>query len=127
MEQSFGASIDFAQVIKVFGLPDGEERRYSPPTVTDIKKIAVQGNPDLDMATTSHVERQNLTIRMQMRRMTRLTNAFSKKWDNLRYAYAIHFFHYNFIRVHSSLRVTPAQEAGLTTSVWTWTEVLSAP
>ncbi len=125
MEESFGANIDFAQIIKVFGLPDGDERRYSPPTVIDIKKVAVAGNPDLDTATTSHVERQNLTIRMQMRRMTRLTNAFSKKWDNLRYAYAIHFFHYNFMRVHSTLRVTPAQEAGLSAKIWTWQDLLA--
>jgi transposase-like protein/IS1 family transposase len=126
IEFSFGADVDFAQIIKIFGLPDGEERRYSPPTVTGIKKVAVAGNPDLETATTSHIERQNLTVRMQMRRMTRLTNAFSKKQINLGYAYAIHFFHYNFMRVHSTLRVTPAMEAKLSGHIWTWRELIEA-
>ena len=126
VEFSFGSTVDFAQIIKVFGLPEEGERRYSPSVVIDIKKVAVSGNPDLETATTSHIERSNLTIRMQMRRMTRLTNAFSKKWDNLRFAYAIHFFFYNFMRVHSSLRVTPAQEAGLSLKVWTWDDLLNA-
>jgi transposase-like protein/IS1 family transposase len=122
---SFGDRVDFAQIIKIFGLPDGDERRYSPSVVIDIKKIAVSGNPDLDTATTSHIERQNLTVRMQMRRMTRLTNAFSKKQMNLRYAYALHFFHYNFMRVHSTLRVTPAMEAKLSGHIWTWRELIA--
>ena len=83
------------------------------------------GNPDPDRICTSHVERQNLSIRMGMRRMTRLTNAFSKKWENLRAAIALHFAYYNFCRVHSSLRVTPAMEAGLTDHVWTLEELVS--
>jgi transposase-like protein/IS1 family transposase len=110
IKTSLGERVDFAKIVKVFGKLEGEERRYSPPQVTEIKKTAVLGNPDLEIATTSHVERQNLTIRMAMRRMTRLTNAFSKKWDNLNYSYALHFFYYNFMRVHSTLRVTPAME-----------------
>lgn len=125
VEFSFGSTVDFAQIIKVFGLPEEGERRYSPSVVIDIKKVAVSGNPDLGTATTSHIERQNLTIRMGMRRMTRLTNGFSKKQMNLRYAYALHFFYYNFMRVHSTLRCTPAQEAGLSGSIWTWQDLLA--
>lgn len=125
IELSFGSTVDFAQIVKVFGLSEEGERRYSPSVVIDVKKVAVAGNPDLETATTSHIERQNLTIRMQMRRMTRLTNAFSKKQMNLRYAYALHFFHYNFMRVHSTLRCTPAQEAGLSGKIWTWDDLLA--
>ena len=122
---SLGAKkVDFAQVIKIFGTPDDEDQRYSRPEVIDIEKIPVFGNPDLDKATTSHIERQNLTIRMSMRRMTRLTNAFSKKWFNLRCAYALQFAYYNFCRVHKTLRVTPAMEAGLTGHVWKLEELL---
>jgi IS1 family transposase len=109
--------VDFAQIIKVFGKPEGDEKRYSPSEVIGTEKFTIFGNPDLDKATTSHVERQNLTIRMSLRRMTRLTNAFSKKWMNLKYAMALNFAYYNFCRVHSTLRVTPAMEAGLTTHV----------
>lgn len=123
---SLGTRVDFAQIIKVFGRPEGEEQRYSPPQVIDMKKIAVHGQPDLEKATTSHNERMNLTTRMQMRRMTRLTNGFSKKWLNLRYAYALHFFYYNFMRVHSTLRVTPAMEAGIANSIWSWRDLLEA-
>lgn len=120
-----GKKVNFAQIIKIYGKADDADHRYSPSEVLDIEKVAVFGNPDMDAATTSHIERQNLTIRMSMRRMTRLTNAFSKKLANLRYAYALHFAYYNFCRVHSSLRVTPAMEAGLTTSVWELKDLLS--
>ena len=123
---SLGTRVDFAQIIKIYGLPEGEEHRYSPPQVIDIKKIAIHGQPNLEIAGTSHVERANLTIRMQMRRMTRLTNAFSKKWMNLNYAYALQFFHYNFMRVHSTLRVTPAMESGIANSLWSWRDLLAA-
>jgi hypothetical protein len=82
--------------------------------------------PDYERICTSHIERQNLTMRMQIRRLTRLTNAFSKKWDNLRAAIALHFAYYNFCRVHSSLRVTPAMEAGITDHVWSIAELLAA-
>ena len=88
-----------------------------------IQKVAVIGNPDMDMATTSHVERQNLTVRMGMRRMTRLTNGFSKKWANLNYAYALQFAYYNFCRIHSTIRVTPAMESGITNRVWSLAEL----
>jgi transposase-like protein/IS1 family transposase len=121
---SLGTRVDFAQIIKIFGKPEGEDHRYSPPQVVEIKKVAVHGQPDLEKPGTSHVERQNLTIRMGNRRMTRLTNAFSKKQVNLNYSYALQFFHYNFIRVHSSLRVTPAMESKLTSHIWTWRELV---
>lgn len=121
-----GTRVDFAQIIRIFGKPEGEDHRYSPPQVTEIKKIAAHGQPNLDKAGTSHIERQNLTVRMGMRRMTRLTNAFSKKWLNLRYPYALHFFYYNFMRVHSTLRCTPAQESRITEHIWTWSDLLAA-
>jgi len=124
---SLGAKhVDFAQIIKIFGVPEGEERRYSPSQVIDIKKTAILGNPDLRKATTSHIERQNLNVRMAMRRFTRLTNAFSKKWAKLHAALALYFAYYNFCRIHSSLRVTPAMESGLTDHVWTLKELLKA-
>lgn len=122
---SLGDRVDFAQIVKVFGKPEGEERRYSPPQVIEMKKTAIIGNPDIETATTSHVERQNLTVRMSMRRMTRLTNAFSKKWENLSHAYAIQFAYYNFCRVHATIRVTPAMESGLTDHVWSLSELLA--
>jgi len=123
---SLGTRVDFAQIIKIYGKPEGEEHRYSPSQVIEINKIAVHGNPNMEAAGTSHIERQNLTIRMGNRRMTRLTNAFSKKWINLDYSYALHFFHYNFIRIHSTLRVTPAMESKITDRIWTWEELLRA-
>ncbi|HYW41230.1 MAG TPA: IS1 family transposase [Bryobacteraceae bacterium] len=115
---------DFAQLIKVYA-ESKEEHRYSPPDVTHAEKVPVMGNPDPAKICTSHVERQNLTIRMQMRRLTRLTNAFSKKWDNLWSAYCLHFAYYNFCRVHQTLRVTPAMESNLTDHIWTIAELLA--
>lgn len=110
--------VDFAQLVKLYANNPDKEARYSPAVCTGAKKIAVLGNPDIDKVSTSHIERQNLTIRMSMRRMTRLTNAFSKKWLNLKYAYALQFAYYNFCRVHSSLRITPAMQSGLTDHIW---------
>ena len=104
--------------------PDNETR-YSPGLCTGCSEVSVYGNPDLSKASTSQIERQNLTIRMGMRRMTRLTNAFSKKWTNLKSAYAIHFAYYNFCRVHTSLRVTPAMEARIADHVWTLGELIT--
>ena len=91
---------------------------YSPAEVVSSEKVPVMGNPETKRICTSHIERQNLTIRMQMRRMTRLTNAFSKKWDNLWSAYCLHFAYYNFCRTHKTLRVTPAMEAGIVDHIW---------
>jgi IS1 family transposase/transposase-like protein len=116
--------VDFAQLVKLFAAPTDKETRYSPATCIGARKVAVFGNPDMDKVNTSHIERQNLTVRMSMRRMTRLTNAFSKKWLNLKYAYALQFAFYNFCRIHSSLRVTPAMEAGIASHVWNLSELL---
>jgi IS1 family transposase len=122
---SLGAQhVDFAQIIKTYASNPESQTRYSPSECTGCKKVAVYGNPDLGKASTSHIERQNLTLRMSMRRLTRLTNAFSKKWKNLRAAYALHFSFYNFCRIHQTLRVTPAMEAGITDHVWTLTELV---
>lgn len=124
-------TIDHAAVIKEYGMLE-DDHRYSPSTVLGIEKVACCGRPDMDKACTSHIERQNLTIRMQNRRMTRLTNAFSKKWDNHRYAMALHFSTYNFVTVHGTLtkkaegrKTTPAMEAGLTDHPWTLAELLA--
>ena len=116
---------DFAQLIKVYTQDPEGQRRYSPPDVTHAEKVPVMGNPDPAKICTSHVERQNLTIRMQMRRLTRLTNAFSKKWENLWAAYCLHFAYYNFCRIHKTLRVTPVMETGITSRVWTLADLLA--
>jgi hypothetical protein len=108
-----------AQVIKVYSNADPEgQRRYSPLDVTHTEKVPVMGNPGPAKICTSHVERQNLTIRMSMRRLTRLTNAFSKKWDNLWAAFCVHFASSNFCRTHKTLRVTPVMEAGVADRIW---------
>ena len=116
VEDAFDDEIDFAQLIKIYGASDGNntnEKRYSPPTCTGIKKVWISGEPNEADISTSYVERQNLTMRMSMRRFTRLTNAFSKKIENHRYAIAIHYAYYNWVRIHKTLRVTPAMEAKL--------------
>ncbi len=107
--------------------PHDGEHRYSPAEVVDAVPVPQWGEPDLNRICTSHVERQNLSIRMGMRRMTRLTNAFSKKWENLKAAYAVWLAFYDFCRVHQTLRVTPAMEAGITDHVWEVHELLTAP
>jgi transposase-like protein/IS1 family transposase len=116
---------DFAQLIKVYAQDREGEQRYSPPDVVEALPKPIMGDPDPKMICTSHIERQNLTIRMQMRRLTRLTNAFSKKWENLWSAYCLHFAYYNFCRIHKTLRVTPALEAGITDHVWTLAELVA--
>jgi transposase-like protein/IS1 family transposase len=115
---------DYAMHIKVYGTNPEDERRYSPAEVVSSEKVPIMGNPEKKRICTSHIERQNLTIRMQMRRMTRLTNAFSKKWDNMWSAYCLWFAYYNFCRVHQTLRVTPAMEAGLTNRIWKVADLL---
>ena len=119
VEDVFAGQADFAQLVKLFGdYGQHDEGRYSPPRIVEVISKIRDGRPDLDHICTSHVERQNLTMRMCMRRFTRLTNAFSKNLENLKAACALHFAHYNFCRVHSSLRVTPAMAAGVASEIW---------
>ncbi len=124
VENAFGADVDFAMLVKLYGGDQEGTIRYSPaPYVGEIKSRIV-GNPDPAHISTSYVERQNLTMRMNMRRFTRLTNGFSKKIENLEYAVALHFMYYNFCRIHQTLRVTPAMEAGITDHPWGMPEIL---
>ncbi|MGD0264202.1 MAG: DDE-type integrase/transposase/recombinase [Candidatus Methylomirabilota bacterium] len=118
VEEFFGNDVDYAQLVKVYGTEPAGDGRYAPPRVTETVSTPITGNPDPRHISTSYVERQNLTIRMMCRRFTRLTNAFSKKLANLKAALALHFAYYNFCRIHATLRVTPAMEAGLTDRVW---------
>lgn len=124
VEEAFGVDCDYAQLHKIYGAPTPDESRYSPATCIGCDMKTVQGDPDPAHVSTSFVERQNLTMRMSMRRFTRLTNAFSKKVENHGHAVALHFMHYNFCRVHKTLRVTPAMEAGLADHVWTVDELV---
>jgi IS1 family transposase len=124
VENTFGSDIDYAMLVKVYGAAPETETRYSPGRIISTQLSVVTGKPDSRYISTSYVERQNLTVRMSMRRFTRLTNAFSKKLDNLKHAVALHFMHYNFCRIHSTLRVTPAMEAGLSNHVWSLEELV---
>jgi IS1 family transposase len=118
VEDAFGDDIDFAQLVKVYGNAPGAPGRYSPPECIGSQRRRVRGRPDMDHVSTSYVECQNLTMRMHMRRFTRLTNAFSKKVENHAYAVALHMMFYNFVRIHKTLRVTPAMAAGVTDRLW---------
>ena len=122
IEGAFGQDVDYAQLHKIYGASDEPEARYSPARCIGCDMKTVIGYPDPAHVSTSYVERQNLTMRMSMRRFTRLTNAFSKKIDNHGHAVALHFMYYNFVRVHKTLRVTPAMGVGLTDHVWTMEE-----
>ena len=124
VELVFGADIDYAMLIKLFGKPEQPEARYSPGECIGTETHVLAGSPDPAHINTSYVERQNLTMRMSMRRFTRLTNGFSKKVANHESALALHFMYYNFCRVHKTLRVTPAMEAGLAHHVWTIEELV---
>jgi IS1 family transposase len=127
VEGAFGTEIDYAMLVKMYEGDSGRkapaEQRYSPAQCTGSQKVKITGNPAWRDISTSYVERQNLTMRMSMRRFTRLTNAFSKKLDNHKAAIALHFMHYNFARIHKTLRVTPAMEAGISDHVWSLDEV----
>ncbi|HXZ95315.1 MAG TPA: IS1 family transposase [Dehalococcoidia bacterium] len=125
----FGSDIDYAMLVKFYGYDPAGEARYSPAKCIGTDKLIIQGNPDNSKVSTSYVERQNLTMRMNMRRFTRLTNGFSKKAQNLEYSVALHYMYYNFCRVHKSLANpyprTPAMAAGLTDHVWTIEEIVN--
>src|SRR5438093_8996455 len=123
VENAFGADIDYAQLQKIYGAVVENETRYSPAKCIGCDMKVVSGNPDPKHVSTSYVERQNLTMRMHMRRFTRLTNGFSKKVDNHRHSVALHYMFYNFCRTHQTLRVTPAMEAGITDHVWSLEEI----
>jgi len=126
VEGAFGADVDYAQLVKLYGASaDSSKGRYSPAECTGIKKIPVEGKPDPKHISTSYVERQNLTMRMGMRRFTRLTNGFSKKVENHVYALALYFVHYNWMRIHKTLRVTPAMAAGLTGKLMAWEDIIA--
>ena len=125
VEQAFGSEIDYALLVKIYGASNEGESRYSPATCIGCRTGVLAGNPDPKHISTSYVERQNLSMRMGMRRFTRLTNGFSKKFENHAHQVALYFFHYNFCRIHTTLRVTPAMEAGLTDHVWTLAELCS--
>lgn len=125
VEEAFGAEIDYAQLVKIYGAPTDDERRYSPAQCIGSIPTVVTGDPDPAHVSTSYVERANLTMRTGMRRFTRLTNAFSKKIDNHIAMTAVFFMFYNFGRVHQTLRVTPAMEAGVANHVWTVEEIVA--
>ncbi len=124
VERAFGCEVDYGQVIKSYEAEPVGVGRYSPPKVTSIEKAVVLGSPDVDTLSTSYVERHNLDMRMQIRRMTRLTNAFSKTLRNHRAATALHFASYNLARIHGTLRTTPAMAASVTATVWSMDDLL---
>jgi IS1 family transposase len=120
IERAFGSEVDYGSISKTFGHTElAEQRRYSPPEVVKMEKAVVQGMPDIELISTSHAEKQNHTLRMHVRRLTRLTNAFSKKLENFKAAVALHYAYYNFVKVHQTIRCTPAMEAGVASSIWT--------
>jgi IS1 family transposase len=118
VEGAFGGKIDYAMLIKIYGSEPEGQKRYSPAKIIDTDRKNIVGNPDPKHISTSYAERQNLTMRMSMRRFTRLTNGFSKKIENHAYAISLHFMYYNFCRIHKTLRVTPAMEAKVTDRLW---------
>ncbi len=129
VELAFGADVDYSQVVKSYVSAEGAyspERKYSAPDFVSLSKYVVNGDPDLVRANTSHVERLNATTRLHMKRMNRLTLAFSKKLENFEAAVALHFASYNFVRRHASLRMTPAMAAGIERNFWSWGELLEA-
>jgi IS1 family transposase len=125
VEDAFGSEIDFSQLVKIYGNTEESQKRYSPAQCIGTEKIKINGNPQKENISTSFVERQNLTMRMNMRRFTRLTNAFSKKVENLGHALALHFMYYNFCRIHQTLRVTPAMKAKVTDRLWDIEDILN--
>jgi IS1 family transposase len=125
VEGAFGGDVDYAQLVKLYGPTITAPGRYSPAECTGIKKIRREGNPDIAHVSTSFVERQNLTMRMSMRRFTRLTNGFSKKLENHVHALALYFAFYNFVRIHKTLRMSPAIAAGITDRLWSLDDIVA--
>jgi hypothetical protein len=125
-ELAFGADVDYGQIVKVYGHENTDERRYSPPEVVSSEKTIVSGNPAWDLISTSYVERLNATTRLHMRRLTRLTHAFSKKLENFEAAVGLHFAYYNFVRRHNTLRCTPAMAAGVESTFWSVGDLVKA-
>lgn len=125
VEDAFGADVDYAVLQKLYGSTPENETRYSPSRIIGVRSEVIRGEPDPKHISTSFVERQNLTMRMSMRRFTRLTNGFSKKLENHAAAVALHYMHYNFARIHKTLRVTPAIQAGLSDHVWSLGEIVA--
>jgi len=125
VEGAFGCEVDYAMLIKMYGKSLEGERRYSPSEYIGTEFRKITGNPDPQKASTSYIERNNLTMRMGMRRFTRLTNAFSKKVENLECAVALHFMYYNFSRIHRTLKITPAMAAGVTNKLWKIKDIVS--
>jgi IS1 family transposase len=124
VENALGADIDYAMLVKLYGSDPEKEKRYSPSQCIGAERIPITGKPDRNHISTSYVERHNLTMRMSMRRFTRLTNAFSKKIENLAHSVSVYFMFYNFARIHQKLRVTPAMEVGISDHVWELEEII---
>ena len=126
IEGAFGGNVDYAQIVKIYGHEHIDERRYTPPEVIGTEKTVIVGNPKHELISTSYVERLNATTRLHMRRLTRLTHAFSKKLANFEAAVGLHFAYYNFVRRHNTLRCTPAMAAGVTETFWTVGDLVKA-
>ena len=124
VEGAFGGDVDYAQLVKLYGAAPEGQRRYSPAECIGARKVRVEGDPDPAHVSTSYSERNNLNVRMHSRRMTRLTNAFSKKVENHAHAMALHFMYYNFVRIHATLRTTPAMAAGVTKRLWEMSDIV---
>jgi IS1 family transposase len=127
VERAYGAEVDYAQVVKTYSVSNLNKdaaSRYSPADVVKIEKFRICGNPIKELVSTSHIEKQNHTLRMHCRRLTRLTNAFSKKLDNFEAAVALNFAYYNFCKIHGTIRCTPAMAAGVEKSQWTVAELI---
>ena len=126
VEGAFGADIDYAQLVKIYGAsPDSDKGRYSPAECTGARKVRIEGDPDPKHVSTSYVERSNLTMRMHMRRFTRLTNAFSKKVENHAHSMALFTTYYNFVRIHKTLRVTPPMAEGVSDRLWEVADIVA--
>jgi IS1 family transposase len=124
VERSFGAAVDYGQAVKFYEAEPMGPGRYSPPKVIDMERSVIAGNPEQAHISTSYIERQNLTMRMSMRRFTRLTNGFSKKLENMKAAVSLHFAHYNFVRIHRTVECSPAMAAGVEKSLWSLRELV---